>query len=479
MRIPPTGGSERNVAEVAPGYSLVGYDQAPLLEWTPDGRWLLTADGQQPASLFLISVESGEKKRLTFPPSASMGDLSGAISPDGRTLAFSRNQSGTLGKLCTLEMSSNFTPAGEPNCFTVSDGRLANAVSLRWTPNKREIMFSPLQRGSGQSSLWTITLPEREAVATPQRSAVPSNTARDPVISRDGQRLVYSDFVAGTDIWRLDLKNAGARPVKLIASTKSDHGGQYSPDGKKIVFISNRSGHPELWVAHSDGSNQTQLTTLEAPLVGGPRWSPDGQRVVFDSTLEKQFELYVINADGSGLHRLTVDPAADAAGSWSRDGRWIYFLSKRSGENQIWKMPAHGGKLIQITKHGGGPSIFESTDGRFVYYTKSIGSLTGASTLWRMPVTGGEEVKVLDPLYYLLQWTVTTSGIYFAAPADPGSSYDSAIRFLSFRTGKVTTIAPRESGGQPGISVSPEGRFLLYSFAQLSGSDLMLVENFR
>jgi Tol biopolymer transport system component len=118
--------------------------------------------------------------------------------------------------------------------------------------------------------------------------------------------------------------------VKLITSTKFDHGAQYSPDGRKIVFISRRSGYPEIWVADSDGSNSTRLTTMEAPLVGMPHWSPDGHRIVFDSTLEKQFELYVINADGSGLRRLTYDPAGDAVGSWSHDGRWIYFLSKRS-----------------------------------------------------------------------------------------------------------------------------------------------------
>ena len=217
---------------------------------------------------------------------------------------------------------------------------------------------------------------------------------------------------------------------------------------------------------------------MEAPLIGAPRWSPNGQRIVFDSTLEKQFELYMINADGSGLRRLPHDPAADAGGSWSHDGHWIYFVSTRSGEHQIWKIPVDGGEPVQITKHGGEVVTFESQDGKFVYYTKSIGASTGASTLWRIPVAGGEEVKILDSLFRL-QWTVAALGIYFAAPTDDGSSHSSSIRFLSFRTGEVTTIAPREWAGQPGLSVSPDGRFLLYSFAQITGSDLMLVENFR
>ncbi|MBL8295711.1 MAG: PD40 domain-containing protein [Bryobacterales bacterium] len=377
-------------------------------------------------------------------------------------------------------MSSNFTAIGEPNCFAIGEARLANLGDIRWTTNRREIIFSPLLfRGPGESGVWTMPLPQYQgAVGVPRRFPIPSTSAREAVISRDGRRLVYSDFLVDADIWRLDLHNTGARPVKLITSTRFDWAAQYSPDGQKIIFLSRRSGHPALWVANSDGSNSTQLTTLEAPLIGSPRWSPDGQRLVFDSTLEKQFGLYVINADGSGLRRLTHHPAADAAGSWSHDGRWIYFVSTRSGERQIWKMAADGGEPIQITRQGGKPASFESPDGRFVYYTKSIGASTGASTLWRIPVSGGEEVKILDSLIRL-QFTVTASGIYFKAPTDDGSSYATSIRFLSFQTGKVTTIAPVEGAGQPGVSVSPDGRFLLYSFAQIIRSDLMLVENFQ
>jgi hypothetical protein len=112
-------------------------------------------------------------------------------------LAFSRSRSGTLGKLCTLEMASDFAVAGEPNCFAISDPPLANVGSVRWTPNRREVMFSPLFRGSGQAGLWTMTLPDRQGgVGVPQRFPIPSDSARDAEISRDGRRLVYSDFRA-------------------------------------------------------------------------------------------------------------------------------------------------------------------------------------------------------------------------------------------------------------------------------------------
>ena len=149
-----------------------------------------------------------------------------------------------------------------------------------------------------------------------------------------------------------------------------------------------------------------------------------------------------------------------------------------TGEHQIWKVRPDGSEPTQITKLGGSGAAFESVNGKFVYYAKNIGASTGAATLWRTPVGGGEEVKILDSVFRL-QFAVARSGIYIAAPADGGSSHASSIRFLSFRTGKVTTIAPREWAGQPGVSVSPDGRFLLYSFAELIASDLMLAENFR
>lgn len=472
MRIPPTGGPERKVAVVDPGY-MANFDSAPLLEWTPDGAWLLTRERVPPdeaASLFLISVETGEKRRLTYPPPGFHGDLTAEISVDGRTLAFSRTRSGTLGKLCTLEMSSGYRPAGEPNCFAISDPRLASFGSVRWTPNRSEVIFSPLFRGSGQSSLWTMRLPEREgAVGAPQRFPIPSDSARDPAISRDGRRLVYSDFRVDADIWRLDLRNTGAGSVKLITSTKFDHAAEFSPDGKKIVFISNRSGHPAVWVADHDGSNQTQLTTREFPLAGMPRWSPDGQRIVFDSTVDGHYELYLINADGSGLRNLTQHPAEDAVASWSRNGRWLYFSSTRVGENQIWAMPFDGGEPTQLTSQGGHASS-QSLDGKFLYYAKWVAGLPG---LWRIPVTGGAEVKILDSIFPL-NFAVTGAGIYFIAATDYGSS----IQFLSFKTGKVIPIAPVGGPLYPGLSVSPDGRFLLYSFAELTGSDLMLAEKF-
>jgi len=78
--------------------------------------------------------------------------------------------------------------------------------------------------------------------------------------------------------------------VKLIASTYVEGDPQYSPDGSKIVFNSNRSGNAEVWVCNSDGSSPVQLTSLEA-FSGSPRWFPDGRRIVFDSNKEGHVDI--------------------------------------------------------------------------------------------------------------------------------------------------------------------------------------------
>ena len=240
-----------------------------------------------------------------------------------------------------------------------------------------------------------------------------------PAISRSGNRLAYQWDVSDRNIWRLSLSVSGAAagpPVRLIASTRSEHSAQYSPDGKRIAFESNRTGVYGVWISDAEGANAVELFSRAGAQCGSPRWSPDGQRVAFDSNAEGNIDIYIIRSGGGKAVRLTTDSADDRIPSWSRDGNWIYFASERSGRYEVWKAPAVGGEAIQVTRNGGWVA-FESPDGKFVYYTKEVAS----SALWKMPVGGGEESQVLPSVFRSAFLSSTMGSISVRSQAPIGS----------------------------------------------------------
>jgi len=101
---------------------------------------------------------------------------------------------------------------------------------------------------------------------------------------------------------------------------------------------------------NADGSNQTRLTDNPAA-DWGPSWSPDGSRIVFVSNRDENVEIYTMNADGSDQIRLTVEPAEDIYPSWSPDGQKIAFGSDRDFDNEVYVMDADGSNPVNLTNN--------------------------------------------------------------------------------------------------------------------------------
>jgi Tol biopolymer transport system component/DNA-binding winged helix-turn-helix (wHTH) protein len=456
--IPAIGGPERIVADLP--------DNVGRFSWLPDGKWVVT-DG-----LALLSTETGETRALTSPPAKSFPDFNPAVSPDGRTIAFNRQTTWGASEIYLLELSEDLKPKGEPRRLTSLNGA---SYDPTWTPNGREIIFSSGIASWFDSSLWKV--PASGAGEPEQLLQFSGRAVSCPTISRSGNRLAYQRAVWDPNIWRLSLSGPGvaaAPPARFIASTRFEAVAEYSPDGKRIAFESDRSGVQSIWVSDADGSNAVDLLPGVGAVSGSPHWSPDGQRIAFDCDMEgkRTYDIYAIRASGGKPIRLTTDSADDVAPSWSRDGKWVYFTSIRTGRYEVWKVSAGGGEAVQVTRNGGGPA-FESPDGKSIYYTK--GDVPTPTGLWNMPVSGGEESQVLPSVVWRAFFLVN-DGIYFIP--ESGADRKFSIQFLNIATGKVKTVAPISSPME-GLSVSPDGRSLLFSQNDEAGSDLMLVENFR
>src|SRR5262249_319087 len=140
-----------------------------------------------------------------------------------------------------------------------------------------------------------------------------------PAVSRSGDRLAYQQITGNPNVWGVALSGPGAAagpPRRVTVSTQFDGAPQYSPDGKRIAFESDRTGMKGIWVRDADGSNATLLFARSGTSCGSPSWSPDGQRIAFDSIVAGNVDIYVMRSGGGNPIRLTTDVAADERPSW-------------------------------------------------------------------------------------------------------------------------------------------------------------------
>jgi len=257
--------------------------------------------------------------------------------------------------------------------------------------------------------------------------------------------------------------------VRLTASSAVDFTAQYSPDGGRIAFSSNRTGTSQIWTCAADGAQCVQVTTFDGQSrAGTPRWSPDGSQIVFDSSAAGQVDIYVVNSSGGPPRRLT-DATHGRTPSWSHDGRWIYFSCRVTGRNEIWKIPSAGGKAVQLTRNGG-TSVFESPDGRTLFYMKT----DQATKLFRSAVDGSGETELLDGVDSR-GFVVTADRIYYLRQEANGSF---AIRRYMIATHQDSQIVSGARVMLGGLSASPDGKYLIYAQTQ-QASNLMLVEDFH
>jgi Tol biopolymer transport system component len=401
-------------------------------------------------------------KFVTRSAVAVAADFSPAISPDGSALAFARRVTDYVCELYVQRLTRDLRPEGKP--ARVTDKTYGAVLGIAWTANGREIVYSA--GGNLSEGLWRVPVSGGRA---PERLNYAQQGAIQPAISRSQHRLVYAWSILNWNLWRLDTRT-GERKMLIGTSTDSQELPQYSPDGRKIAFQSNRSGNVEVWTCDADGSNCQQITSFDGPLCGTPRWSPDGLWLALDSRAEGQSEIYVVAADGGKPRRITFHPAADMIPSWSHDGLWIYFVSDRSGQYQVWKAPKEGGEPVQVT-HSGGYEALESPDGKYIYYNK-----WSQPGLFRMPAQGGEETLILQELPSAAAgpWAsfgVTTKGVYFLRD-------HMTIQFLDTATGKIGAVAAPDKHAAE-LCVSPDDAYVVWSQLDRNSSDLMLVENFR
>ena len=296
-----------------------------------------------------------------------------------------------------------------------------------------------------------------------------------PTVSSQGNKLAYSSLFTNLEIWRRDLLQPESPAVELIPSSRAQWDAQYSPDGKRIAFVSTRSGLQGVWISSDDGANLVQISNPNYES-GSPQWSPDGTRIAFDSHSlpHDRWEIYVADVNERKPRKLITNISGVIRPHWSRDGKWIYFRSNQPGERGVYRCPASGGNAVLLSKDVDGVSPQESFDGKTVYFASHEDNSTLKKTVLSGQPGTESEVDGLPRLRASSLWTLSPGGIYFVPAEAPRS-----VRYFDLASKQTRQIFEADKNLDFGLSVSPDGRWILYSLVGDANGDIMLVDHFH
>jgi len=464
--VPSTGGPEQKLTHVNEGG----------LAWTPDGKYLAarhrSSQMEAPAQL-LIDVATGATRPLTKTPGNRI-DYTVRFSPDGKSAVMSRCLSFSRCDLYVGQLRSDYTIVEPMRRLTRFNNIIQGAA---WTGDSRSILFS-----AGYYNNYSLyRIDARAADAQPQKVAGVPQVPRLPSVPLRGpgsvSRVALEVSSVDENLWTAPIPQPGraaAPPRQIRSSPGSDWQPELSPDGKHLVFLSDRDGELKVWTSAADGSDARALPKHSCALVLHPHWSPDGQDMVFDCFIEtdegEDRAIHTMRRDGSYFLRVSPPGLKAVEPSWSRDGKWIYYAATTTTHHhQLWKSPRGGGPPIQITKAGG----FRGIEAHGVIYYTNTGD-----GVWAVSPEGGEERKVL-PEAHDAAWHPVKDGILFTTRVNGKPGVGKELAHWNASTGAIRKLGPLPHPDLQAFTVNAAGTEIIYHRTDRHIQDIVVLENYK
>jgi Tol biopolymer transport system component len=453
VTVPVAGGAENIVTTIGDSATWMEHrlECSAANEDLIVGDYLPNTAGVATMGLYAISRSDGKRRLISDVPLASM-DFWPRLSPDGRKLAFLR--SGLSLEVRVLNVAGGRSAGVSP--------KVPGLTGIAWTAGGGSLLY---QLGSsGPQNMWEVPV----SGGAPRRPPfLTESSGGEIALSPGGRKIAYSRGALNVNLWRVFTD--GRQPVALAPSTRIDDDGAWSPDGSLFAFSSNRSGASQIWVASAAGTNARRVTNLNGGC-GSPSWSPDGNWIAFDFSDTGVGRIGIVPLNG-GSAQLFSDPAVAVVPTWSRDGKSLYYCSRRTGGYEIWRRSIEGGAPAQVTYHSGFESQ-ESPDGRFLYFSKFT-----ADGIWRVPVAGGgaeEKVADFDRSTQFRCWTIGTRGIYIASPGPKPR-----IDLLTFTGGRfpVAELPAELPHSSRCLSAHPDGGSFLFPKREADRREIYIADN--
>lgn len=250
----------------------------------------------------------------------------------------------------------------------------------------------------------------------------------------------------------------------------------WSPDGRHILFLSDRAGDWDIWLMEPDGTNQVNLTADFSGLTGEASWSPDGSQIIFSSDRTGNNDIWVMEADGANPINLTPEMSHDEGEPvWSPDGQFIAFVSTQSGTYSVWVMSAeNGGEKRQISPVDQQSYLVPGwlSDSRTVIFE---GGTKESFQIWRAAIDGSLAVPLAGDIPYRAantQICAANDRIVFTNLAE---NVLGEIWIMNADGSGLTNLTPNAQGSSP--VWSPDGRFIAFRSLRAGETDIWIMES--
>ena len=371
-----------------------------------------TEHGQTKVIIAELDGSGAEQTILTLNDAERAKGGPPAFSPDGKMLALALTEGTVTPGVRTLGM---FTCDLNGEIKALTEERWLEVGMINWMPDASGIVFVGRRPRIG-NQIYSLSYPNGELRRITKELGSYGNYGMG--ITSDGTTMVADIWESSAQLWRTAADGTTGRSTQLTSGDSEGTRGLTSfPDGE-IVYSSRTGFDYDLWALHdAGGQREGKPLTSDAFFEIDAAASPDGKFVVFASDRAGGQHLFRIDRNGSNLRQLTSGEGFDNRPDITPDGNWIVYASWLNNQSRIWKIPIDGGTPIQITNHDSlAPDV--SPDAKLIACTFPSDSRAKTARLDIVSFESGEIVKSFQVLpfdytYNTVRWTPSGDAIVF------------------------------------------------------------------